>query len=312
VVQLRDVLDAIRPMLASTLSGGFRLVETIAADLWPVRLDPNELELALINLIVNARDAMEQSGLVTLTAENVAVPRGTASGDVEGECVAISVADTGSGIPPDVLPRVFDPFFTTKEPGKGTGLGLSQVHGFVHQSGGSVRIASEVGRGTTVTLYLPRAPAAELEQPPPADLETIPAGHLSVLLVEDNKEVAEATRDLLEQLNCRVETSTHAEEALEKLRTARVDLVLSDIVMTGPMNGLDFARAVRRQRPGLPVILATGYSIAAEQAAAEFSVLRKPYGLADLGKAIAAFGGGSRKTSTLLPFNPARRNSPPK
>jgi CheY-like chemotaxis protein len=279
-------VEAAKPILASVTGGAIELLTTILPGVWAVRVDVSELELAIINLTVNARDAMKQGGVVSITAENVSLVRPDTIGNLEGDFVAITVADTGEGIPPDILARVFDPFFTTKEPGKGTGLGLSQVHGFVHQSGGSVTIRSDLGQGTRITLYLPRstieAAAAEMTGSQNARM----AGR-KVLLVEDNPDVAEATRELLTDLDCEVETVGNAEAALLTLEHGHFDIVLSDIVMAGAKNGLDLARAIRKQHPDLSIVLATGYSDAAAQAAEEFPVLRKPYDVERLGRALS-------------------------
>jgi two-component system NtrC family sensor kinase len=193
------------------------------------------------------------------------------------------------GISGQVLPRVFEPFFTTKEVDKGTGLGLSQVYGFARQSGGTATITSMPGRGTTASIYLP---ASEAEPPPrPARAEATfrPPPGASVLLVEDNHEVAEVARSYLEELGFAVERAGTAQEALLKLRLGRFDLVFSDILMPGGMTGLDLAQEIRRIRPGLPVVLATGYSLSGSQAIEEgFTVLRKPYDLEALRDALQA------------------------
>jgi PAS domain S-box-containing protein len=285
-IQLDGVVEATRPILSSLLGGTVKCVTTILPDIWPVRVDVGELELAIVNLSVNARDAMNQGGLITVAAENVRLSGSELAGKLQGDFVALTVADTGHGIPPDILTKVFDPFFTTKEVGKGTGLGLSQVHGFVHQSGGTVDIQSEMGVGTRITLYLPRA-SAEMPAVAEAGVSKDRIVARKVLLVEDNPEVAAATTKLLGRLDCTIEAVGDAQAALHALDVNDFDLVLADIVMAGPMNGLTLARAIRQRRPGVPVILATGYSEAAAEVAAEFPVLRKPYDVSDLSKAIA-------------------------
>ena len=157
VVDLRQRIDAVRDMLAPSLRGNIELICDIEDKIWPVEVDLGELELALVNIAVNARDAMPDGGTITLSARNVVLKPGSAAGALEGDFVALAIIDTGTGMPPDVLQRVFEPFFTTKPVGKGTGLGLSQVHGFANQSGGAVTVSSELGRGTVVTIYLPRS-----------------------------------------------------------------------------------------------------------------------------------------------------------
>ena len=178
-------------------------------------------------------------------------------------------------MPPDILAKVFDPFFTTKGEGKGTGLGLSQVHGFVHQSGGSVTIASEMGQGTRITLYLPRT-SAEMNADVAAETQSVAAGACKVLLVEDNPDVAEVTVELLAHMGCETEKVGDVAGALEAVEAGGFDLMLSDIVMAGTMNGLGLARTVRQKHPDLLIVLATSYSEAAGQAAADFTVLFRP------------------------------------
>ena len=285
VIHVSERVEAFRAVLASSIGGAAQLVTTIGPEVWPVKVDPSELELSLVNLVLNARDAMPNGGVAALTAENVTLARGDIKADLEGDFVALHVADTGTGIAPDVLERVFDPFFTTKQVDKGSGLGLSQVHGFAHQSGGTVRIESTLGKGTTVTLYLPRgradAPAAAGE----AQVESARGG--SVLVVDDNPDVADVSAGMLEQLGYEVHRARDAATALAAIEKHAFDLVVSDIVMPGTMDGLAFARALRERQPALPVLLVTGYSQAAAEAAPEFTVMRKPFQLAELSRAAA-------------------------
>jgi PAS domain S-box-containing protein len=285
VIHVSERVEAFRAVLASSIGGAAQLVTTIGPEVWPVKVDPSELELSLVNLVLNARDAMPNGGVAALTAENVTLARGDIKADLEGDFVALHVADTGTGIAPDVLERVFDPFFTTKQVDKGSGLGLSQVHGFAHQSGGTVRIESTLGKGTTVTLYLPRgradAPAAAGE----VQVESARGG--SVLVVDDNPDVADVSAGMLEQLGYEVHRARDAATALAAIEKHAFDLVVSDIVMPGTMDGLAFARALRERQPALPVLLVTGYSQAAAEAAPEFTVMRKPFQLAELSRAAA-------------------------
>ena len=307
VVSLTDRIEEVRALLATPLGAHAKLATNIPPETWPVKVDINELELALVNIALNARDAMPHGGRITISAENEHVAPGIV-GEAGGDFVALSISDTGAGIAPDILPHVFDPFFTTKRGANGTGLGLSQVHGFAHQSGGTVTIDSDIGRGTTLTLYLPRAVEA-LEQTaaePAADA----AGGGAVLLVEDNPEVAEVTVALLEQLGYRVEAAGNAQKGLEALERRKVDLVVSDIVMAGDMDGLDLARMVRQRYPDLPIVLVTGYSESAAVAGTEFPVLRKPYRLADLSRTIVgALGKAEPPPNNLVRLDDARRRS---
>ncbi|HEV2602818.1 MAG TPA: ATP-binding protein [Microvirga sp.] len=288
---LSQHLPGLQDMLRSSLRGDIAIDVRVPDDLWCTRVDLSELELAILNLAVNARDAMAGGGRLTLAAQNV-VLADTATIGLKGDYVALSVTDTGAGIPPDMLSRVFEPFFTTKEVGKGTGLGLSQVYGFAKQSGGTATIASQPGRGTTVTLYLPRtlerpegpaAPKREVLQRAEAQ------GH--VLLVEDNPDVAAITRGHLEEIGYSVIHAGDVAAAAAILAEGQgpVDLVFSDIVMPGDRNGLDLARQVRAEHGSrIPVLLATGYSDVAQAAADEgFPILRKPYSAADMREALA-------------------------
>jgi PAS domain S-box-containing protein len=287
VVRLGEIVDATRPILDGLLGGAVSYVATILPEVWPVRVNTNELEIALVNLIVNARDAMSRGGTVSITAENTNVaPGGPDGNDLRGEFVALTVADTGDGIPPDILAHVLDPFFTTKPDGKGTGLGFSQVHHFVHHSGGTIAIASEMGRGTRVTMYFPRATEEAPAQTRTGQSEAQLTGR-RVLVVEDNPDVAAVTRKMLLQAGCAVVTVGSASAALEMIEGAEFDLALCDVVMAGSMNGFDLALAIRETNPALPVILATGYAEAAAKASKMFTVLRKPFGIEDLNQALA-------------------------
>src|SRR5579875_564271 len=295
--------EALRAMLASSFDASVKLVTRLPPDLWPVMADVNEFELALVNIAFNARDAMPQGGTITITAENVRLAPGEIAEDLEGEFVALTIADAGHGIPPDILSRVFDPFFTTKG-SRGTGLGLSQVHGFAHQSGGTVAIDSSLETGTRVTLYLPRAAAAPARAA--ADPAPEACGSGTALLVEDNPEVAEVTAGLLEELGFRVQVAGNAQAALEAADSRGFDLLLSDIVMPGAMNGLALARTLRQRHPHLPIVLVTGYSDTAAAAEGEFAVLRKPYRLADLNRVLAEATAAARESAPRAPA-PLRR-----
>jgi PAS domain S-box-containing protein len=284
VAAIGERIEAVRAILASSIGPSIKLVTDIPPDLWPVMVDISEFDLALVNIALNSRDAMPQGGVITITADNVRLAPGEVSQDIAGEFVALTIADTGCGIPADVLPRVFDPFFTTKGM-QGTGLGLSQVHGFAHQSGGTVTIDSTLGAGTRITLYLSRALADPIRAP--ADTAAAACGSGTALLVEDNPDVAEVTSELLQELGYRVHVAVDARSALEAAERQEFDLLLSDIVMPGEMDGLALARALRQRHPQLPILLVTGYSESAAAADAEFTILRKPYRLADLSRAVA-------------------------
>ncbi|MDQ0465853.1 PAS domain S-box-containing protein [Caulobacter ginsengisoli] len=284
-VSLTARAESLIELLGASLGPSVELDIDLGDDLWPVELDPGELDLALLNMAVNARDAMPQGGRLSLTARNHTV---VADGNTEiaGDYVALTMTDTGVGIPADILERVFEPFFTTKDINKGTGLGLSQVYGFARQAGGWATIDSELGKGARITLFLPRSGLAPGDEAPRQTGEV--TSSLTVLVVEDNPEVADVAAGLLELLGHRAELVGNADAALARLaRGPAPDLVFSDIVMAGSMDGLGLARTIRERWPDLPILLATGYSRAAERMGGEFPVLAKPYQLADLGRAIA-------------------------
>jgi PAS domain S-box-containing protein len=293
VVDLRQRIDAVRDMLAPSLRGNIALVCDIEANIWPVEVDLGELELALVNVAVNARDAMPDGGTITLQARNVVLKSGSAAGALEGDFVAVAVIDSGTGIAPDLLTRVFEPFFTTKPVGKGTGLGLSQVHGFANQSGGAVTVTSEPGKGTVVTIYLPRSSAVTAAQSA-ADVQAdSDATQGTVLVVEDSRDVADVTTALLEQLGYRVVRAENAAEALRHLQQGiEFDLVFSDIVMPGALDGLGLAQICRERFPNIPVLLASGFSDAAQAADGRFDILRKPFELSALERAIESVRAG--------------------
>jgi PAS domain S-box-containing protein len=287
-IDMRERIDAIREVLTSGLGGNVGLLVEMPRNIWKIAVDTSEFETALVNLVINARDAMPDGGAVTITAANLS--QGDGGPVPAGEYVSIAVEDAGVGIPDDILGRVFDPFFTTKPIGKGTGLGLSQVHGFAHQAGGTVTIASMLGTGTTVTIYLPRAgDGVGFGEMIEETGHEHPEGGI-VLLVEDNPDVAAASTGLLEQLGYSVRWVPNAEDALEAVANNGFALVLSDIVMPGRLDGLGLARALKRQHPDLPVLLATGYSEVAQNT--DFPILRKPYGMSELSRALANLTAG--------------------
>ena len=303
-LDLNARLLGLSELLRQTLGSAVRVETELAADLWPVHCDPGGLEVALLNLAANARDAMPSGGALRLRTRNAAL--GAAGERAAGDYVVLEVEDTGEGMPPAVLARVFEPFFTTKEAGRGTGLGLPQVFGFARQSGGDIRIESEPGRGTTVAVLLPRAAAAAAapSAAPPAappraggavlDALRSSAGR-TVLVVEDNREAGDFAAALLEELGYATVRAGGAAEALALLADgARVDAVFSDVVMPGGAGGLELAAALRASHPGVALVLTTGYSakLADGDAPEGVEVLAKPYLLdelaAALGRALAA------------------------
>ncbi|MGB7099195.1 MAG: ATP-binding protein [Xanthobacteraceae bacterium] len=301
VIDLTQWLAELKDMLSRSLRGDIEIRVLTARRPCLVKVDPSELELALLNLAFNARDAMPSGGTLAITAKPI-VLRGKAGEEgLSGDFVAIRIADTGEGIPPDVLSRVFEPFFTTKDVGKGTGLGLSQVYGFARQSGGAATITSTVKRGTAITLFLPRSfeAPAQLQEPAPAIAAGLPAG--TVLLVEDNTEVIEVARGYFADLGFTVKEAISAQEGLDRIeRDGDIDLVFSDILMPGGLTGLELAKLLRSRFPRVIVLLTTGYSSSAQDAVREgFEVLQKPYDLAALQRALlAAFKAAGRAPGT--------------
>lgn len=274
VVDLNASIRNMRPMIESSLRGNIVYKETINPSLWPVKVDLAELELAIVNIAVNARDAMPNGGVFALTAENVTV--NNREDGQSGDFVAIEFSDSGTGIPPELLSKIFDPFFTTKEVGKGSGLGLSQVYGFGHQAGGTVRAESKVGLGTAITIYLPSYAGVEVEAPKIS--EAARAQRPMVLIVDDSAEVGEVTSSLFEHLGYDTVYCDSAEAALRILADGtKIDLIFSDIVMPGTMDGVGLASEVQIRYPHLPVILTTGYSDAAQAAPPSLPILRKPF-----------------------------------
>ncbi len=295
-------ISRMRELLDRSLSGDVKVRVRFTPDLWPVEVDPGELELVILNLAVNARDAMPDGGSILIEASNA--PDEVVLG-ITGDFVRLSVTDSGTGIPEEVRTRVFDPFFTTKEIGKGSGLGLAQVYGFARQSGGTVWIESECGHGTSVIMLLPRSERIpdlpdghELVEDTAAD-----ASVGTVLLVDDDEEVAALVGEMLEHLGYRVTHAASATDALGALANAcKVDIVFSDVMMPGGMNGVELAREIRTRALGVPVLLTSGYAEAAQKSAAAegVHVLAKPYRLEELATALReAIEGASAVTSRV-------------
>jgi signal transduction histidine kinase/ActR/RegA family two-component response regulator len=277
LVQAR--LNNLRPLLERSLREDITLGFDFRGDDLAVKIDPGQFDLCILNLAVNARDAMPKGGALVVRVEEVHESRTSMA--------AIRVADTGFGMSPEIVARAFDPFFSTKDVGKGTGLGLSQVYGFALQSGGRCEIESEVDRGTTVTLLLPIT--EEPVAPRDSDSKDENMGAGSVLMVEDDETVGALVEEMLSDLGYDVVRVSNAHDALTKLAdgAASVDVVFSDIIMPGRMSGIDLAREVKRRRPDLPVLLTTGYGGHEEIEAHDFPVLRKPYERHELGAALS-------------------------
>jgi signal transduction histidine kinase len=277
VMDLNTKIRGMTNLLDRTLGERIKVVTELADELCAIEADPAQLEAALLNVAVNARDAMPDGGTLTIRTENIE--------DAKGDLVCVQVADTGEGMDQEVLDRAYEPFFTTKPSGKGTGLGLSQIHGFAAQSGGRTELISKPGAGTKLRLLVPRADKPLAPAHPAA--EPLSGGKsLRVLLVEDNDHVRDFAEHLLADLGYGVVSAASADEALTLLETEPVDIVFSDVVMPD-RSGLDLARIVAERRPGLPVVLATGYSEEVVRgAAADLEILSKPYGAQSLDAAL--------------------------
>ena len=292
VVCLTDLLPTFENLLDRAIGEGVTVEIDQEPKLWSCRTDAHQLETAILNLAFNARDAMANSGKLRLATGNVTIGEDEARRfDAQaGDYVAVSVSDAGAGIEPEIAARVFEPFFTTKELGKGTGLGLSQVYGFARQSGGFVRFDSVVGQGTTVSIHLPRAEPVAAPSPTsePAPVRGTADG--AVLLVEDDADVRAAASAMLEELGYEIVEVASGDAALEVLDGGRqVDIVFSDVIMASGMSGIELARTIHARRPGLPVLLTSGYTaqkLNPSSVNGDLPLLRKPYTLAQLSEAL--------------------------
>lgn len=294
-VNLNDTVHGMQDLVERALGEKVQVIHALEPNLWNSRLDPSQAEVAFLNILINARDAMagRDTQRMTIRTANVAVEeKGGIShaGLAPGHYASIGFTDTGAGIPPDLLERVLDPFFTTKEEGRGTGLGLSMVYGFAKQSGGTVRIESKVGEGTTVWLYFPAA-QQEQSMPAPTARATDRAGTETILVVEDRDYVGDLAQELLEDFGYSVLRAGSGREALEVLAKGMpVDLLFSDLIMPGGMNGVVLAREVKRRYPGMKVLLTTGYAEASiersDAGGSEFELINKPYNRRDLGRRV--------------------------
>jgi CheY-like chemotaxis protein len=259
------LLGAMSDFFRRTLGENIDLEFVGGAGLWPVEVDAAQLEATILNLVINAKDAMADKGKLTIETSNAFVDEVYSQQNADipvGQYVQIAVTDTGAGMSREIQERAFDPFFTTKRPGHGTGLGLSQVYGFVKQSGGHVKIYSEVGQGTTVKIYLPRAHVAATAAIGDGDVPMVGSlGNETVLVVEDEGDVRSYLVETLQYLNYRVREAPDGESALALFDAdpSRVDLLLTDVVMPG-MNGRQLAEELQRRQPGLKVLFMTGYS----------------------------------------------------
>jgi CheY-like chemotaxis protein len=293
-LNLNTFVLGLTELLRRTIGAPIDLSTALAPDLWPTTADPAQVESAVLNLVLNARDAMAGGGRLVIETFNATLDDADVAsipGMAAGDYVVLSVADTGHGMPPEVRNRAFEPFFTTKGAGKGSGLGLATIYGFARQSGGNVTIYSEVAKGTTVNLYLPRAGRRTGTEAPSAAQPAVDTGQgETVLVVEDDERVRRLTALRLKELGYRVLEAGDGAVALAVLaETPDIDIVFSDLVMPGGISGFDLARQLRERYPATCVILTSGYSAEilnqADLAELDFKVLRKPYRQADLARA---------------------------
>jgi PAS domain S-box-containing protein len=290
VIQLNDQLVGITDMLRRTLGEHVMLSTSLARNVWATRADPGQFQSAIVNMAVNARDAMAQGGKLVIETRNIVLDTDHADFHPElkpGQYVQLSISDTGSGMAPDVRDRVFEPFFTTKEKGRGTGLGLAMVYGFVKQAGGHITIYSELGHGTTFNLYFPRVDGVTHQASAKSKHTTDPDARETILVVEDDDRVRQLTITRLKLIGYQVLEASDGPKAIDILsRGQAVDLVFTDLVMPGGMSGREVAARARQLRPGIKVLLTSGYAeelvhgddLEREQ----LKLLRKPYHQAEL------------------------------
>ena len=301
-VNPNQLIVDIENMMRRAIGEQIEVIMTLSPLLAPAKIDPTEFETAILNLVINSRDAMTGGGRITIKTQNVTIDRQIAASNPEvkpGSYVMIIVSDSGIGMTPAVLARAFDPFFTTKEVGKGSGLGLSQVYGFAKTAGGHVTIESELGTGTTVKLYLPKSTDRPIsaETSDETTLLGPASSHETILVVEDDEDVLLVAAENLRELGYHVETAVNAAQALEILRgDDPVDLLFSDVIMPGGMNGVQLAVEARRIRPELKVLLTSGYTATAlsrEHGLPDnLNVVEKPYQREELAKKLRLVIGG--------------------
>ena len=299
-LDLAEVVKRMVRLLTRTLGSHYEIRHAHAAALWEVRLDPGQFETAMLNLALNARDAMPSGGAIVISTENTVLGEDYCQTNPDarpGEFVCVSVSDTGAGIAPEIVGRVFDPYFTTKTVGQGSGLGLSMVYGFVKQSGGHVRIYSEVGHGTTLRLYLPRAFSeqdTELTSPTPI-ADPHGQGEL-ILVVEDDVQVRKMVSQQLEDLGYRVLLAETGPRALDLMReNNEIAAVLTDVIMPGGMFGADLGLALRALRPDIPILFTSGFTGTGEQLSRVLALgpfLNKPFRKAELALSMRALLAG--------------------
>jgi PAS domain S-box-containing protein len=290
LMNLNQLVGDFRPILERSVGAGITLKRDLASDLWNCRVDPVQTEMALLNIIANARDATGGAGTVTITTRNAVLPEDASVAKLEpGEYVVATIRDDGPGIDPTVAEKIFEPFYTTKEMGKGAGLGLAMVYGFMRQSGGIATVQNVPGGGAAFSLYFPRASGA-VERKPTGPVAPHAGGAERVLMVEDQIEVGELGKTILEDLGYEVVLVDSARAALDTLHgDSDFRLLFTDILMPGGMNGVALAQAVRRDYPHTAVLLTTGFADEAIDAGSRsFELIRKPYRRNELNERIRA------------------------
>jgi PAS domain S-box-containing protein len=304
-LDLNSVVEGMAGMLHGTLGGLVQVEARLKAGVWAALADQTQIEMVILNLVLNARDAMPLGGSIVIETDNADVTSpDSAEGPPPGSYVTVTVTDPGTGMPPDVLARVFEPFFTTKEPGKGSGLGLPQALGVLKQLGGGIAIRSRPGAGTGVTIYLPRTTEQPATSAAGRGSPRSAAGNQHVLVIDDDPDVRQATVAMLHSLDCRVEEFASAAEALEWLSAGNsADVALIDFAMPG-MNGVELAGQIHSLRPAMGVAIITGYADADRLPAIEWlaGILRKPFSVDELA---ALVGGGSGEPAQIIPLRPS-------
>lgn len=288
-LDINKVIVGMRDMLTRTIGPHIQIETELEGEMWPALADPTQLEVMLLNLAINSRDAMPHGGRICIETHNIdSIPQSLTTELGPGEYVCISVSDDGPGMPPEVLAHAFEPFFTTKSHGKGTGLGLAQLYGFAKQSGGAARIESEIGKGTTVSIYLPRT-----HERVSAEVVGRPDSHRGrrarILVVDDDDEVRTVTSDTIKEIGYQVVAVASAEDAVAKLTNERFDLLITDVAMPGT-NGVELARRARLIDPEMPVLFSSGYAdvqMFGEELSDE-TVLKKPFRISQVAARIAA------------------------
>jgi CheY-like chemotaxis protein len=312
-IDLNALVTSMGDLLFRTIGGTVRIETILEKNLWRATADPSQIESVILNLAVNARDAMPNGGRLTIATSNLHRHEGGKPPELaDGDFVMVSVSDTGTGMTDEIVNRAFEPFFTTKPVGRGTGLGLSQVYGIAKQTGGTVSISTKLGQGTTVTVYLPRTTATPLLRDPESpDQAVFPVREATILVVDDDRDVRELAVSCLESLGYRVLAADGGHAAINAIAGGTpVDLVLIDIAMPD-INGVEAKRAILAERPGLPFLFMTGYVGPTKLDPLEQRVLKKPFTIAELAGKVEEVlfpRDSTRRQNNVVPMKPGIRN----